>query len=358
MTPVPRAPGELLTLGRALAGPVAGARRADRCADPGRGVLEGQAAPWVDIQAPGRFDVDARVWLAVRLVLGRLLYLEIRRNAQRIEHGRDDLLRGAVRQAAEHRVERAEIVIGADGRHSLVAEAVRPEQYHEKPPLLCGYYTYWSGLPMHGRFETWVRPERGFAAWPTNDDLTVAIVGWPFAEFEANKRDIEGNYLKTFELASDFADRVRAARREARFVGTSVRNYFRRPYGPGWALVGDAGYHKDPILALGISDAFRDAELLAQAVDAGLSGRAPLARTLADYERRRNELSAHGFQSTIGFARLQPPPPDMQQLFAALRDNPRERDRLFGTFAGTVPPDEYFAPDNLARILMPVRAAA
>ena len=50
------------------------------------------------------------------------------------------------------------MVVGADGRHSLVAGAVRPEQYHEKPKLLAAYYTYYSGLPMNGRFETYVRP--------------------------------------------------------------------------------------------------------------------------------------------------------------------------------------------------------
>ena len=53
------------------------------------------------------------------------------------------------------------MVVGADGRHSLVATAVRRRAYHEKPPLLAGYYTYWSGLPMDGRFETYVRPDRG-----------------------------------------------------------------------------------------------------------------------------------------------------------------------------------------------------
>jgi 2-polyprenyl-6-methoxyphenol hydroxylase-like FAD-dependent oxidoreductase len=120
--------------------------------------------------------------------------------------------------------ERARVVVGADGRHSLVARAVKPEQYHEKPQLLCGYYTYWSGLPMDGQFVTWVRPDRGFAAWPTHDDLTLVIGGWPFAEFEANKRDVEGNYLKMLELAPDFAERVHAATREARFVGTAVPN--------------------------------------------------------------------------------------------------------------------------------------
>ena len=138
--------------------------------------------------------------------------------------------------------------------------------------LLAAYYTYYSGLPMDGRFETYVRPERGFAAWPTNDGLTLVIAGWPFAEFDANRKDIEGNFLKTLDLAPTFADRVRAARREERFLGVAVPNYFRKPYGPGWALVGDAGYNKDFITAQGIQDAFRDAELCAAALDKAFSG--------------------------------------------------------------------------------------
>jgi hypothetical protein len=68
---------------------------------------------------------------------------------------------------------------------------VRPHQYHDKPRISCGYYAYYSGLPMDGRFEAYIRPDRAFAAWPTNDDLTLVVGGWPFAEFEANKKDIE-----------------------------------------------------------------------------------------------------------------------------------------------------------------------
>ena len=111
-------------------------------------------------------------------------------------------------------------MIGADGWHSLVAQAVNPARYHGKPPLLAAYYAYWSGVPMQGRFETYVRPIRGMAAWPTNDDLTVVIAGWPHAEFEANKTDIEGNFFKTYDLAPAFAERLRAGARETRFVGT------------------------------------------------------------------------------------------------------------------------------------------
>src|SRR5262245_25929936 len=73
--------------------------------------------------------------------------------------------------------ERARVVVGADGLHSFVAKAVHPEQYHEKPKLLAGYYTYWRNLPMDGRFETYVREARGWAVWPTNDDLTLLVVG-------------------------------------------------------------------------------------------------------------------------------------------------------------------------------------
>ena len=169
------------------------------------------------------------------------------------------------------------VVIGADGRHSQVARAVGAETYNEVPPLQQAYYTYWRDLPVDG-FETFVRPDRGFAAARTNDDLTMVVVGWPIAERDAYKADIEGNYLKTLDLAPEFADRVREATRAERFAGGAVPNYFRKPYGPGWVLIGDAGYCKDPITAQGISDAFRDAEACAAALTTRLRRRAHLRR--------------------------------------------------------------------------------
>jgi hypothetical protein len=86
-------------------------------------------------------------------------------------------------------------------------------------------------------------------------------------------------------------------------------------------------------------------------VDAGLSGREPLAPALAAYEERRNVLAAYGYESTIRFARLQPPPPEMQELLAALLHDQEQTNRFFGTFAGTVPASEFFAPENLAQIM-------
>ena len=180
------------------------------------------------------------------------------------EDGRVTGIRGHSKTGATV-TEHARVVVGADGRHSLVAGAVKPEQYNEKPPLLCGYYSYWSDLPMDGRFETYIRPHRGFAAAQTHDGLTLVIAGWPEAEFEENKKHVEQSYLSAIDLAPAFAERLRAATRQAPFAGATVPNFFRKPYGPGWVLVGDAGYNKDFITAQGMLDAFRDAETCAGA---------------------------------------------------------------------------------------------
>jgi 2-polyprenyl-6-methoxyphenol hydroxylase-like FAD-dependent oxidoreductase len=247
--------------------------------------------------------------------------------------------------------ERARVVVGADGRHSAVARAVTPEQYHERPPLLCGYYSYWSGLAMDGRFETWVRPDRSWAAWPTHDDLTLVIGGWPYAELEANRDDIEGNFLAMLEMAPAFAERLRAATREERFVGTAVPNYFRRPYGPGWALVGDAGYNRDFITAQGMHDAFRDAEGCATALDEAFSGARPFEAAMADYQLARDRQVLAMYELTCQLATLEPPPPELQQLLAAVHGDQEAMDAFARVMAGVTSPAEFFSEQNFGRIL-------
>jgi 2-polyprenyl-6-methoxyphenol hydroxylase-like FAD-dependent oxidoreductase len=252
--------------------------------------------------------------------------------------------------------ERARVVIGADGRNSRVAKAARAEQYNEKPKLMWSYYTYWSGLPVDG-FETVVRPDRGWAALPTNDGLTMLVVGWPFAESMAYKADIESNYLKTLELAPEFAERVRAATREERFAGGSVPNFFRKPFGPGWALVGDAGYNKDPITAQGISDAFRDAELCATALDEAFTGVRGYEDAMAGYQRTRDTQVLPIYEFTTQLATLEAPPAQMQQLLGAVHGNQEAMDAFVSLTAGTVSPVEFFDPENIGRIMSAVRAA-
>jgi len=204
---------------------------------------------------------------------------------------------------------------------------------------------------MAGRFETYVRPDRGFAAWPTNDGVTLVVAGWPYAEFEANKTDIEGSYLKSLSLAPEFAARVDAATREERFAGMAVPNFFRKPYGPGWVLVGDAGYTKDFITAMGIQDAFRDAELCAAAIDDSLCGRRPYEVAMSGYQAARDAQSLPMYEFTCEIATLEPPPPDLVQLLSAINGKQPAMDEFVRLNAGVVSPADFFAPEHIARMM-------
>jgi 2-polyprenyl-6-methoxyphenol hydroxylase-like FAD-dependent oxidoreductase len=247
--------------------------------------------------------------------------------------------------------ERAAVVVGADGRNSVVAEAVCAEKYNERPPLLAPYYSYWSGIPMEGRFETYIRPSRGFAAAPTHDGLTMIVGGWPYSEFGTNKKDFEGNYLKLFELAPEFARRLRTAKRESRVIGAPTPNFFRKPYGPGWALVGDAGYIKDPITAQGINDAFRDAEWCATALDQAFTGSQSFDQAMGGYQRARDEQVLPMYEFTCQLAKLEPPPPEMQRLFGAIHGNQKAMDGFAQMNAGSLSPAKFLSPENIGAVM-------
>jgi 2-polyprenyl-6-methoxyphenol hydroxylase-like FAD-dependent oxidoreductase len=247
--------------------------------------------------------------------------------------------------------ERARVVIGADGRNSFVARAVEAPEYDARPGRTCAYYSYWAGAQSGGA-ELYPRDGRMIITGPTHDGLQIVVAFWPREEFKAVRADIEHSFLDAVALAPSLAERLAAGERADRFYGSGdLPFWYRRPFGPGWALVGDAGYHKDPITAQGISDAFRDAELLADALDAAFTGRSALGVALAGYERTRNEATRGLYELTYDLASLAPPPPEQRALFGALHDNEEESARFFGVIAGTVRPDEFFAPDNLARIV-------
>ncbi len=235
--------------------------------------------------------------------------------------------------------------------HSPVARLVEAPTYNEVPSLTTFYYSYWSGVPAEG-VEMCPREHRGVGLIPTNDGLVCAGAAWHAHEFSEFRKDVEGNLMRTFDLVPGFGERFRAGQREEPIRGTANQpNFFRKPYGQGWALVGDAGYYRDAITAQGISDAFRDAELLSGAIDDGFSGRRPLAEALADYERIRNETVGPMYEFTVELARLAAPPPELAPLLAALAGNQTQTDRFLGMVAGTVLIPEFFAPDNVQAIM-------
>ncbi len=269
-----------------------------------------------------------------------------------LEDGRVVGVRG--RDAGGREVtERASLVVGADGVHSLVARLAGARAYHVAPAATVNAYSYWSGLDVRA-VELYVRPNRFIVAVPTNDDLVIINQGVTLTDQAAYRSDIAGAFTATLGSAPGLSERVAAAERVERYrFTTDTQGFFRVSAGRGWALVGDAGYHKDPITAQGMLDAFRDAELLADAVDRGLeTGPSGLDRALAGYQAARDRAALPMYEFTCQLARVdQPPPDEMLHLLHALGGNPADTSRFLGIIAGSVPLGEFMNPVNVERIL-------
>jgi len=208
----------------------------------------------------------------------------------------DDRVVGAViedRDRSLHQV-RAGIVIGADGVHSAVARLVGAATYREGRHFCGVVYAFWRGLGNAGTFWHY-RPGVSVGVIPTNDDNSCIFVAMPSAQFtDGIQTDMEAGYRRLVSACAPTLGQELSSRAPSeRFRGFPGRpGHLRQSHGPGWALVGDAGYFKDPITAHGISDALRDAELLARAVGEGSD------RALAGYQATRDELSRELFEIT------------------------------------------------------------
>src|SRR4029450_13946461 len=159
-------------------------------------------------------------------------------------------------------------------------------------------YGYWSGLEFDGYHWHW-GPGTAAGAIPTNGGEVLGFGSMSGQRFEAEAAQGLSSVFRRVlsECAPDLWRRLAESQLVGRLRGFPGQpGYFRRPFGPGWALVGDAGYFKDPITAHGISDALRDAELLARAIARGDEA------ALSDYEAARDELSRDLFEATEAIA--------------------------------------------------------
>ena len=240
-------------------------------------------------------------------------------------------------------VEQARVVVGADGQRSVIARACCAAEYQVRPAASCNYYTYFSDVPC-STAELYNRDRCLIGLFPTNDDLTLVFEAFPNHDFREQRGNLEAHYFRLLTQVPEVLERVRDGRREARFTGTTdLPGFFRKSSGSGWALAGDAGYHKHPVTAQGISDAFRDADELAAAVDGGLSGAGPLEQSLADYARRRDESVMPMYELTCELATLEPPSLEMQHRFAAMRGDQEAISRFLGTITGSVAIADFFS---------------
>jgi flavin-dependent dehydrogenase len=256
-------------------------------------------------------------------------------------------IRGRVGDGPE-REYRGQIVIGADGTHSTIAKRVGAELYNVRPATTFAYYSYFEGLDwdlqhrtgMHGRWT---------GSWPTNGGSLVAVMATR-DQLKQFRQDAPGEFQRTVddivpELGQEL--RERGVRTEPLMSMRSADNFYRQAYGPGWALVGDAGYHKDPLTGWGMSDAFIQAENLAARVHEGLSGQRVMDEALSEFAKTRDEETAVMYDYTTTVAGLGELPPFFQAVLRAVSVSEKWSTAMFGWIAGAVEDHVIFSPDGL-----------
>jgi 2-polyprenyl-6-methoxyphenol hydroxylase-like FAD-dependent oxidoreductase len=219
------------------------------------------------------------------------------------------------------------------------------------PSLTCGYYAYWDGVPTEG-VEFYVRHGSDILVFPTHDGLTCIWAGRSRDDWDTYRKDIERTYHEIIRLAPWLAERLRYSRQVSPFKGTSkLLNFYRQSFGKGWALVGDAAYHRDPLPGMGIGDAFLGAQLLADALADGLVGDAErLDGALAGYQSGFRDRTMPIFEYTLKAASLKDPASAVP-IYRKVAQSREETTRFMDVLAGNIPFKAFFNPASIARLL-------
>jgi 2-polyprenyl-6-methoxyphenol hydroxylase-like FAD-dependent oxidoreductase len=273
----------------------------------------------------------------------------------------------------------AKLVVGADGANSVVARAVAASEYMTRDPVVLTYYAYWRDIRLNipeAQLDFAVQPWGAVYAWPTNDDHMLIGANWArplhdapppggagytplSADWRTEFARIQGNVEAYFQqmlaqaapwLAAQCRD---GARRVSDLFGGWVRNFYRKPYGPGWALVGDASHAYEFTSAHGITNAMRQADLLAEAIDDGMAGRQDLMGALEGYHRRRDDAEIPYYDFTYHMTTYQPvdDAEGTLALYQAISKNPEATAGFWGVFGQTVLPAEFFSEENCKQLL-------
>lgn len=242
--------------------------------------------------------------------------------------------------------ERARLVVGADGMRSLVARKVGAPKVVERPRMTCAYYSYWEGVPAN--FELYERPGRWIALAPTNDGLTLIMTYFPQSEFsQVRSVGVETSYLEAVRTtAPELYGRMSEGKRVEQMYGTGAQeNYFRKAYGPGWVLLGDAVHHKDSITARGITDAFLQVQSLTGHIGDQLHDEEALTAALKRYERDLDDKFYSFYQGALNVAELKPE--RHTEMVQKLVGNQDLIDRYFSTVSGAYSFDDFYSNELL-----------
>jgi 2-polyprenyl-6-methoxyphenol hydroxylase-like FAD-dependent oxidoreductase len=255
-------------------------------------------------------------------------------------------VRGVARGTGESFLARAPLTIGADGRHSAVARNVGATEYDIVPPLLATYYRYYRGVPPLAAptLEAYRDTAGGFCyLFPCDAGFWTLAVSFPQAEFDAVRRDHEA------QLATHIARKLGLPERlvEAESVGPwrgagDLANFYRTPSGPGWALVGDAGHHKDPITARGIADALRHAALLTATLDRARRGEVAWPTALGDYQAARDAQTRPLYDFTVDRVPDDVAGAEWSTYLGQTLTDSGFLSRYVGFMATTTPPEDFY----------------
>lgn len=256
----------------------------------------------------------------------------------------EDPVRGVVLSDGEE-IE-ANWIFGADGRGSSVAKAVGAEKERPMRGEIAMSYGYWKGIPGDGYGHMQIEYDRVLNRVPVEDGLTMLIANGPPELTHGDQAERRRKYL---EMVGRFPETVPAEMLERAELVTEVaiapeplmQGFYRRPSGPGWALVGDAGHFKHPGTAQGISDALESAVYVAEALS-GPDG------DLDGYEAWREQRSAEHYEWSFAWGHF-PRPGTGDVLFRGWASEPEAGQDLRDTFSRVVDPSRLTSKERLAR---------
>ncbi len=245
----------------------------------------------------------------------------------------------------------ADLVIGADGPASMVAKFAGAGEHHVEAPLQNNIWSYWRRVPVDHLHIT-IREGAGAFAFPSSDGSALVSANLLYTDFLSSRRNKEAAFHAMLKrVAPELAAALAEGEQVDRFYSGCTRNFVRRAWGPGWALVGDAGMKKDPVTAQGIASAFAGADMLAEAVDRGLGNAQQLDAELAEFERARDQWLLPYYDFTLRLAAFAKPDPEQAAFNHALCRDAEGRSQLFGAVSLSFSPEELMSPGNVRQIM-------
>lgn len=255
----------------------------------------------------------------------------------------------------------ARIVVGADGKRSKIARMVNAKIYDSQKSETAIFYAYYRHFAQlhEPSAVTYGNQQRrhGVLVFDADDGLTVVSVGVPATEFDEARKDPEATLEQIWRAVPELAERGHHAVRETKVMGQApFDSFYRQPYGPGWALVGDAGHYVDPITGQGINNALRSAELFAEAWSR-MQRHSTWQRTMTIYQRKRDTETRPMYNFISIGERLQQIPPELGMfigtlVFRAIARQPDVAKRFVGMFNGATSIELFTNPLNLTRIVV------